>query len=738
MIFRTITTDLDGAINKIGIFNKSFANLKNVISLKTSNGKINNGVRGLFNSISFGITEKDISNIKEYNRLVGEDGVSSQTAWYQTMMSSSKAAQSLFDNEKNLIMTENGAIVSTEALTVAQNTMSLSTKAAAVGMKTLATAGNMLLMWGISEAVSWAAKGIDNLIHYEEKQKEIFENATKATEEHAKAIHDLKSEMSDTSTKASDLASEYAKLVQGVNSFTNENESLSTDRYEKFLDVNNQLAELFPSLTRNYDENGNAILGLSGDVDTVTASIQRLVEQQTNLAKADMREHLEDYVNGTNDKEGIFDSLKGYKKNVNETQNELNNLQDVYNSIINHKGKRTYIGNDYNTFLDDVKNKLGQEAYDALHSVTDKKYQDKGDTWYSIDFSRLELYEVTKGKIIKSYNTFFNDLQTTLSIRQSELESKNKEMSNQMMIWVEDLDFYKNSNNESFKKAIKSMVGSIQWSDLEVENGDIDEAKQIIQSLIITPLTNACDNPDTKLSVTNALCSVFTINFSDLPYEEAKQQVENFLNIILNALNIGLPDDKKKSIEDLYNAFNLENYRDTPDKMKSSLDSITGDNQEDFKKLTDYTKNFNQSQAEAWLTVTEGAKNADEAIRRFEENQKPAVSSSKLPFDKAWNQLKNNTGAFKDNDDTKDTANNLLELAEAGKLTVKAFEKTKGSDDFLTQTKLSAEEATKQITELVDSSKHLSELKKGIGAIGSAYNEKKDSKENTVNPDTLS
>lgn len=481
-------------------------------------------------------------------------------------------------------------------------------KAAAVGMKTLSIAGNMLLMWGISEAVSWAAKGIDNLIHYEEKQKEIFENATKATEEHAKAIHDLKFEMSDTSTKASDLASEYAKLVQGVNSFTNENESLSTDRYKKFLDINNQLAELFPSLTKNYDENGNAILGLSGDVDTVTASIQRLVEQQTNLAKADMREHLEDYVNGTNDKEGIFDSLRGYKKNVNETQNELNNLQDVYNSIINHKGKRTYIGNDYNTFLDDVKNKLGQEAYDALHSVTDKKYQDKGDTWYSIDFSRLELDEVTKGKITKSYNTFFNDLQTTLSIRQSELESKNKEMSNQMMIWVEDLDFYKNSDNESFKEAIKSMVGSIQWSDLEVENGDIDEAKQIIQSLIITPLTNACDNPDTKLSVTNALCSLFTINFSDLPYEEAKQQVENFLNIILNALNIGLPDDKKKSIEDLYNAFNLENYRDTPDKMKSSLDSITGDNQEDFKKLTDYTKNFNQSQAEAWLTVTRRCK----------------------------------------------------------------------------------------------------------------------------------
>lgn len=284
-----------------------------------------------------------------------------------------------------------------------------------------ASLASMGVNWAIGKVIGLAVQGIDYLINYEEKQKEIFENATKATEEHAKAIHDLKSEMSDTSTKASALASEYAKLVQGVNSFTNENESLSTDRYEKFLDINNQLAELFPSLTKNYDENGNAILGLSGDVDTVTASIQRLVEQQTNLAKADMREHLEDYVNGTNDKEGVFTSLRGYKKNVNETQNELNNLQDVYNSIINHKGKRTYIGNDYNTFLDDVKNKLGQEAYDALHSATDKKYQYKEDTWYSIDFSKLELDEVTKDKITKSYNTFFNDLQTTLSVNQSEL-----------------------------------------------------------------------------------------------------------------------------------------------------------------------------------------------------------------------------------------------------------------------------------------------------------------------------
>lgn len=114
-------------------------------------------------------------------------------------------------------------------------------------------------------------KGLDYLINYEEKQKEVFEKAKSATEEAAKSILDLKSKMSDTSTKTSELSAKFANLVQGVNPLTNENKSLSTEQYEEFLDVNNQLAELFPSLTHNYDENGNAILGLSGDVDTVTA-----------------------------------------------------------------------------------------------------------------------------------------------------------------------------------------------------------------------------------------------------------------------------------------------------------------------------------------------------------------------------------------------------------------------------------------------------------------------------------
>ena len=155
-IFKTITTDLDGAINKIGIFNKSFADLRNAMVITNSSGNINNGISGLLNSISSTITSKDILNIKEYNRLVSQEGVSSQTAWYKTMMSSSKAAQSLFDNENNLVESNGKLILSDKALTTAQNTMTTSARASEAAMKALSIAANMAVMIAINLAIKGA------------------------------------------------------------------------------------------------------------------------------------------------------------------------------------------------------------------------------------------------------------------------------------------------------------------------------------------------------------------------------------------------------------------------------------------------------------------------------------------------------------------------------------------------------------------------------------------------------
>lgn len=69
----------------------------------------------------------------------------------------------------------------------------------------------------------------------------------------------------------------------------------------------------------------------------------------------------------------------------------------------------------------------------------------------------------------------------------------------------------------------------------------------------------------------------------------------------------------------------------------------------------------------------------------------------------------------------------ILKLAEAGKLTEKEFEKSSIADTFL-KAGYSIEEATKKINKMVDSSKQLSSLKSSISSIQTAYQEKKDNK----------
>lgn len=104
-----------GNANKYGIRNSSYADIANAYNV--------GGIKGVGNSLSSFITSKDLDNIKEFNRLVSEEGVSSQTAWYKTMQTSSSAAKELFDNEENLIKSGNSVILSEEAMSNATNTM---------------------------------------------------------------------------------------------------------------------------------------------------------------------------------------------------------------------------------------------------------------------------------------------------------------------------------------------------------------------------------------------------------------------------------------------------------------------------------------------------------------------------------------------------------------------------------------------------------------------------------------
>jgi len=51
-----------------------------------------------------------------------------------------------------------------------------------------------------------------------------------------------------------DISERFLELREGVNEFDNSNKSLTTDKYNEYLMICNQLGEQFPTLIKGYDD----------------------------------------------------------------------------------------------------------------------------------------------------------------------------------------------------------------------------------------------------------------------------------------------------------------------------------------------------------------------------------------------------------------------------------------------------------------------------------------------------
>ena len=135
-IFRTITDEVTGATKSIGLFGKSSAELKNVLnSIKTN---------GIFKTST--LSESDIKIIEKYNDLINT-GVTDQVKLEQATKGASSATAQMIKNA-------NGN-------TIALNQLTLGAKAAAVAMKVLSVAGNMIVFTLITKGIELATTAID-------------------------------------------------------------------------------------------------------------------------------------------------------------------------------------------------------------------------------------------------------------------------------------------------------------------------------------------------------------------------------------------------------------------------------------------------------------------------------------------------------------------------------------------------------------------------------------------------
>lgn len=408
------------------------------------------------------------------------------------------------------------------------------------GMAVGALAGGLMTLAG--KGIEWAYKKISGKAAEEAKQKirEVGEEARNAADE-------IKSNFESTKSTVDDISDRYAELAQGVQNLgkaTQNQGKLSNDDYKEFLDLSNQLAELFPQLTSGYDDNGNAILKLDGNVQNITTSIYSYVDALETANSIELQNKFDDIWKSYNQ------DMKDYSDQAQKAQNNSENLVETYqhlDQILSNDSKQGNFLNYNGTMMPQILS----EANIDLQSVRD-------DVNGGYDFSILTEKQIQAIKdayvrLLKEYN---NDADYFAS----QVETTNKNVANyiisslqgdQMMQEIED------SFGDNGISLINGILSNLNYNELYGDLSGTELIEQIKQDFIYN-LSSLSDSDTTKVKTAwNNLLSIDT----NAALEENIPKIEAYIKQIADLLDIDWTqltpalgydiDASKKQIQDL-------------------------------------------------------------------------------------------------------------------------------------------------------------------------------------------
>ena len=670
MIFKTITDDVTGATTQISIFNSTLSTMKrNLASGQGITYSIFNGNK---------LTQKDVQAIISYSNAL-KNGASVGQAWSANMTNCSVAA-------KQYVVDAKKAGKSTDEIVSGLSKIPKATNLASVGLKALSIAGNMLAMWAISEAISFIVKGIDDLAnsaeHCKERVDELvgdFESGNNTIQQHSETI--------------SKIASRYSELSHGVNELGG-NVSLTNEEYAEYQDICNQIADMYPTLVKSYDEQGNAILKLKGNVEGLTQAL--LDEKKANAAKIiESDEIMENYQNTR--EHGVFDSIGDYFSNFFDSQDELTA------DMISDQEKVQK----YKDFL--------QMSYEDIKSLSTKIGTDKETIIQRGLLSKLGIdSDTTK----EEFATFRTDLEAEIVTIQSGIDqalSSVKKKAGAYLLYNEDYS----SLSENEISVISSLLNNID-EDTANSFGNDDKNIAVYVNKIVNLIHNA------KPEVQKAINDWFVLG-EDVDISTKISALDAIIKTYEDN-GIVVPiyfETQKKELNTLQ-----EQYNDAIEKAKKQEADFDWDSW--FKENSINT----QEEIDRWNKIAESATNAADARKKYTEGEEGNETDnlSGKSFKQIWDSL--GTGTDEASKKVAEEKENLLKLAEAGQLTEEAFENSSVADTF-TKAGYSISEATKKVNGFIENVKQLNSMKTGISAIISAYDEKKESKKNTVSSSTL-
>ena len=362
---------------------------------------------------------------------------------------------------RNIAVTTNKAGVSVNAFGEALKAATLSEKAMAVATNLLNGALNAFVGILAALAVSFVIKAVDDFIHREERMAEAAKDARDR-------IAELNSELSSKEAVVSKLSSRYAELAQEVDGLGTAFQSqgtLSNDEYKEFLDISNQLADAFPSLKTGVTETDDAILNLTGSVDTITSSLENLLSVEKKLANQKILENADAILEESNKK--IAKSKSDLQRNK-ESQLLANNLL----TALNGSGEIKDFNNDaaWQDFVAKINKSNFGKRFDQL------AIQLKPDN--TLDLTGLD--EKDRNGLIEYLNDYSNQLIDEVDDLNSAKKSAEKEISDLLTTYVQtDYDYLNSEKLNDDTRAVIRQIASNVTTEMFPDEVDPNVASQV-------------------------------------------------------------------------------------------------------------------------------------------------------------------------------------------------------------------------------------------------------------------
>ena len=409
---------------------------------------------------------------------------------------------------------------------------------ATLKMNAFAIAKNLAFNIGIGLLMAGLSKGIQR---FDENFIKAIDHARESSDAFYNRVSEGNKNVSQNKETLSSLSLRYQELSEGVNQF-GKNLSLSSAEYDEYKNIISQVSNIMPDLTVQYNEQGEKIGFVTGKLQDLNKEYDQY-RQRTALSnvvngengKGTFQDVLEDYNYTTYSKYWDY----AYNTKVGATKKIIKNLKEYFSLGFADTFEDSFTNVTKRDTLKSLQSAITpKEASEMMKNVTGNLYVNNDDygfidanEWKKlVGASRKEIEQMTS----EEFENWRNSLNGYIEKYQGEIDSANNKLRTALGTLAESKDSYWKDISESDRSNVSAFLSNMtddMLESLKDENGYISQgtANNFVANLIKAFKDN---------NIKDAFNNLMSLDFKSLPYEEAKNKMQSYINTIAESIHI--------------------------------------------------------------------------------------------------------------------------------------------------------------------------------------------------------